>query len=395
MATKTRILFLIPSLVAHGAERQLCELVRNLDASRFDLHVVVFYGAGAHEGEDLAGELEGLPQVTLHDLRKRRGLLGLVLALPRFVALVARVDPHLVHGYMDGNLPALVAGLLLRKRVVWGIRRTSRDLGGLGRVAHWSMRVNAGLSRFVDLIIFNSQAGRLNHRRLGLRARRDAVIPNGFDVARFRPDPEAGAAQRRAWGLPLDAPLVGIVGRMSPVKDHPTFLRAAARVAVTLPAARFVCVGGGTTEQVAALKIQVEGLGLSDRVHWAGAVQDMGSVYNALSVLVLCSLDEGLPNVLGEAMACGIPCATTRVGDAAALVGGTGVVVDSSDDAALAVAIMGLLSESEAARVARSAAARERICGSFSVATLAHRTEGVLMELLTDAARTSPAPEEA
>ncbi|HJW34554.1 MAG TPA: glycosyltransferase [Holophagaceae bacterium] len=383
MSSRTRILFLIPSLVPHGAERQLCELVRTMDPERFELHVAVFYGAEDVGGVDLSPELSGLPHVTLHDLRKRRGALGYLQALPRLLALARRVDPVLLHGYMDGNLPMLLIGRLLGKPVVWGIRRTSRDLRGLGWTSRALMSLHAALSRFVDLVIFNSQAGLRNHEAMGLRGRRAVVIPNGFDVARFAPDSAKGALQRAAWGLPAEgAPVIGIVGRISPVKDHPTFLRAAQRIAAVRSDARFVCVGGGASHDLEPLKELAASLGLTERILWAGASGEMASVYNALSVLVLSSRDEGFPNVLGEAMACGVPCVSTEVGDAALLVGEAGMAVAVADDAALAGGVLTLLQESEAAREGRSRAARERICGEFSVATLARRTEAALMDLM-------------
>ena len=199
MATKTCVLFLIPSLVAHGAERQLCELVRHMDRTRFEIHVVVFYDPGSYIGGELGSEIASLPNVTLHSLHKRRGLPGFLIALPRLLSLIQRIKPEILHGYMDGNLPVLLMGRLLRKRIVWGIRRSSNDRSKLSRRALRLGAVMARLSRYVDLIIFNSEAGRTSHERIGMRGRRAHVIPNGFDILRFTPNPVEGAAQRRAF----------------------------------------------------------------------------------------------------------------------------------------------------------------------------------------------------
>jgi glycosyltransferase involved in cell wall biosynthesis len=238
----------------------------------------------------------------------------------------------------------------------------------------------------VDLIIFNSEAGLLNHAAMGMRAPRMQVIPNGFDVARFQPDASLGAAQRKAWGVPPEVPLVGIVGRLDPVKDHPTFLRAAARLGQAWPEARFLCVGGGSGPYVESLRAQALALGIAHRVLWPGACAGMPGVYNALSVLVLASTDEGFPNVLGEAMACGIPCVTTRVGDAAALVGDLGAVVAPGDDLAMAEATARFLDEPLQERQARAGAGRNRILSSFSTAALARNTEHLLGSLLHEGA---------
>ncbi len=386
MVPRMRLLFLIPSMIAHGAERQLCELVRHMDPDRFEIHVVAFYGPVSTGDGDLSSEVASLPGVTLHCLQKRRGVLGYLAALPRFFALMRQVQPEVLHGYMDGNLPVLFLGRVFRKRVVWGIRRTSKDLTKLDRISRRVLWVSVRLARFVDLVIFNSEAGRLNHSSLGMRAPRMEVVVNGFDVARFQPNQPQGAAQKREWRIPIGAPLIGIVGRLDPVKDHPTFLRAASRLAKLWPEARFICVGGGPQAYRAFLMEMAKSLSIDDRVHFPGACANMPGAYNALSILVLSSTDEGFPNVLGEAMACGVPCVTTRVGDAEALVGPWGIVVEPGDDLAIAEALFMLLGESPQERTARAEASRQHICSRFSVEALARGTEQLLLSLVANPA---------
>lgn len=391
VVTRTRVVFLIPSLIAHGAERQLCELVRGMDKSRFEVHIVVFYGPEEHDENHLWTETEGIPDSTWHCLHKRRGIGGYLTALPRLLALLRGIRPDVLHGYMDANLPALLLGRLLARPVAWGIRRTSADLSLLDGRSRWLLRISARLSRFTDLIIFNSEAGRLSHQAMGMQAPRMLVIPNGFDVTRFAPALPSGLEQRRTWNVPAEVPLIGIVGRLEPVKDHPTFLRAAARIARDWPRARFVCVGSGPTGYSESLKRQAESLGLGDSVLWPGACAEMPAVYNALTVLALSSTDEGFPNVLGEAMACGIPCVSTRAGDSERLVGDPEAVVDPGDDTALAAAISRLLREPAASRTAKGLAQRSRMCSSFSTEILVRSTEAALASLRR-APSTRPSP---
>jgi glycosyltransferase involved in cell wall biosynthesis len=383
MARKTCVLFLIDSLVANGAERQLCELVKHMDHSRFEVHVVVHYDPGYHNGGELWPELADDPNVSLHSLHKKLGIAGYLTALPRLLALILRLRPDILHGYITGNYPVVLLGPLLRKRVVWGIRRTSLDQAQRPRTRFGSHDLYLWLARFTDLVIFNSEAGKRNHQAMGMKAPRMMVVPNGFDVARFAPDAAAGAAQRQEWGVPAEVPLIGIVGRLNPVKDHPTFLRAAARIAQASPEARFVCIGGdGTVDYQVHLQSLARDLGLEGRVLWPGVCLSMPAAYNALSVLVLSSLDEGFPNVVGEAMACGVPCVATRAGDAALLVGDTGYVAAVGDDVALAAGVLALLEESPEARKRRSEAVRTRICATYSVEALARATEAALLALL-------------
>ena len=380
-AARIRIAFLIPSLIAHGAERQLCELARGLDRDRFEIHLVVSYAAGVREGADYWSEAAAIPDLTLHCLHKRPGPLGHLTALPRLWRLLRKIRPDLLHSYLDANLPALFVGRVLGRPVAWGIRSSNTDSTQVNLLSQLLLRVMAWLSPMVDLVIFNSEAGRASYQAMGMRAPRMAVIPNGFDVDRFAPDAARGLEQREAWGVPPGAPLIGIVGRLSPVKDHPAFLRAAARLTAEWPDARFVCAGGGPADYTASLKAMATSLGIADRVLWPGACGDMPPVYNALTALLLASSDEGFPNVLGEAMACGVPCVTTRVGDAALLVGDTGRVVPRGDDAAMAAAVSTLLREPADAAAARARECRSRISGTFSTAALARNTEEALLSL--------------
>lgn len=388
---KIRILFLINSLAAGGAERQLSILARGLDKERFEVHVAVLYDLGVRNGGELWPDVASTPGVTLHSLHKRQGILSYLAVLPRLLALVLRTRPHVLHGYMQGNPPLLLVGRLLGTPVVWGIRRSSSDLSTLNRKDLRFLRLMVRLSRHTDLIIFNSGAGSRNYQAMGLRAPRMQVIPNGFDVARFAPDPAKGAAQRKAWGVPEGAPLIGIAGRLDPVKDHPTFLRMAALLHQTHPGAWFVCVGDGPAGYRASLQALAASLGIAGRVLWPGVCLDMPSACNALSLLALTSTDEGFPNVLGEAMACGVPCISTPAGDAALLVGETGLVRSFGDDAALAGAASSLLAESPEARSARSAECRARITATFSIEALVRATEQALLEVIRKDAP-EPAP---
>lgn len=377
-----RLLIIIPSLGAGGAERQLCELVRAMDRKRFAIHLAVFYDQGEYDGGELWPELESLPGLRIYPLHKRQGLAGHILPLLRLLMLGRRLRPQVIHGYLSGNLHALLLASLLGVGCVWGIRRTSADPDKLGWRSRLVTRAMVPLSRRVALIIFNSWAGRGNHERLGFRGRRHEVIANGIDVTRFRPDPEAGRMQRARWGIEDSCRLVGIVGRLNPVKDHVTFLRAVALACRNRPDLRAVCIGGGPAETGAALKAEAEALGIADRVIWAGVCTDMVSAYNALDVLVLTSTDEGFPNVIGEAMACGIGCIATRVGDAEDIIGDTGLIAGVGDAPALAKAIGLLLNEEAGDQYRRGVKARERICMRFNAETLGRNTENVLEALI-------------
>ena len=380
---KPVILFLIPSLGTGGAERQLCELVHSMDTARFAVHVVTFYDPGVTNGGELWPDIAGLPGVSLVSLHKRRGLLGYPAALLRLAALFRRLRPVLIHGYTGGNEPALLLGRIHGARVVWGIRRSTPNINALDRASRIALSVTLRFARFTDLVIFNSQVGLRNYQAMGLRSKRMVVIQNGIDTAKFSPNSARGLSQRQAWGVPAGVPLVGIVGRLNPVKDHPTFLRLAALVAAQRPDARFVCIGGrgeeAYRERLGAIATE---LGIAERIYWPGICVNMPDAYRALTVSVLCSTEEGFPNVLCEAMACGVPCVTTPVGDAVHIIGDTGLVAPVGDTKALAAQVLSILSEPQEAYRERAQAARQRIVDCFNLEMLVRNTERELMAVL-------------
>ena len=217
----------------------------------------------------------------------------------------------------------------------------------------------------------NSEAGRAAHLRLGYRPRRWEVIPNGFDTALFRPDPKSRAAMRRALGIPGKAPLIGMLARFDPMKDHATFLAAAAHLAAERPDIHFLVAGRGVIPENSAL---AAGPALAGRLHLLGERPDAPCLLAALDIATLTSaFGEGFPNVIGEAMACAVPPVATDVGDAKLLIGATGRVVPPRNPVALAAAWDEILALNPGHRAAMGAAARERIVGNYSLQAVIER----------------------
>ena len=369
-----RLFFLIRSLGNGGAERQLVALARGLDKRRFAVTVAAFY-----DGGELRSQLEDLQGVRVLSLGKK-GRWDVVSFLLRLWREARRARPDIVHGYMGvANELALLVGRLAGGKVVWGLRASYRDFSHYDWVSRLSFRVGATLSRFADLIIVNSWAGLRHHASRGYAPGRMIVIPNGIDTERFRPDLEAGRAMRAAWGVPAGAPLVGLVGRLDPVKDHPTFLKAAVEVVRQASEVRFVCIGGGPARYRETLEVLSRELDLSNHLIWVGDQSDMRAAFNALDLLVLSSHGEGFPNVVGEAMACGVPCVVTDVGDAGRIVGDTGLVVPPREPGALAQGIIASLRRTD--RNEQERRARSRIEAEFPVHRLVAATEAELTRL--------------
>ncbi|HEX8088143.1 MAG TPA: glycosyltransferase [Blastocatellia bacterium] len=371
-----RILFLIRRLGYGGAERQLVALARALRKSGHSVAVAVFYPGGPLE-DDLRAA--GVPICSL-DKRGRWDAVGFIW---RLIKLVYRDRPDIVHGYLcvSNILAALIATIFPRVRAAWGVRASNMNLADYGWLASFLYRIESRLARFADLIIVNSHAGLDYAAANGFPKSKMLVIPNGIDTDRFRPDPQARRHVRAEWNIKDCEALVGIVARLDPMKDHATFLRAAALLSAERNNIAFICVGNGSSRYKERLVQLGERLGLTGRLIWAGAQVEMPAVYNALDVIVSSSsYGEGFSNVIGEAMACGIPCVATDVGDSALIVGGSGEVVPPRDPEALKAAIAKCL---DAPRLDDRVepCGRQRIVGSFSVKELEIRTEAALLRL--------------
>jgi len=243
------------------------------------------------------------------------------------------------------------------------------------------------MSRFSDLIIVNSYAGKDYYIANGYCGKRMMVIPNGIDTEHFQPNEESGQRVRDEWGVTDEQVLIGHVGRLDPMKDHANFLQTAFLLVRERDDVRFVCIGGGPEPYRRTLHNIAEGFELTERLKWIGARQDMCAVYNALDILTSSSYGEGFPNVIGEAMSCGTPCVVTGVGDSARIVEDTGIVVPPKVPDALYQAWKKLLSLSKEEREARGQEARERICAEFSLRHLIERTERALGGLLGAASK--------
>lgn len=369
-----RVTFLVHSLAVGGAEVQLTALACGLDRNEFEPTVISFHDEGA-----LLKELReaGVNVITL-GLRGRYDVFGFFL---RLVRAVRASRPDVVYSYLDfpNAVAAIIKPWLRQSRLVWGIRTSDMKLEN--RALSWRafFVLERLLARTADLIICNSWAGRRHLQQKQFRSDAMTVVANGIDTGRFRPN----SALRKRWRAEFNFSdgdiVIGLVARLDPVKDHETFLRAAADLARELPAARFICIGGGPPEYAEELQRVGNSLGLGHRLTWTGARDDVSDVLNALDIATLCSAyGEGFPNAVGEGMAMALPFVTTNVGDAARVVGDTGAVVPIASPIALAAAWRQIAELPPEARAKAGAAARARIVACFPRKTMIVKTSALL-----------------
>ncbi len=357
------VLHVITQLGSGGAERMLTRVAthdfgpgapRQAVISLMDKGV---YGA--------ALEAHG---VELHCLGMRRGWAS-PRALFKAITLIRRVKPDLVmtwlyHADLLGTVAARLAGV---RRVVWNLRGSEMAFGHYAPTTRWTASVLARMSRWPVAVAANSRAGRRAHEAMGYRPRRWVYLPNGFDLDEWRPDAGDRAAVRRELGFGESDVAIGVVARVDPQKDYTTLLDAAGRLISQVPEARFVLIGKGTQALAvpSPLRLRVEAL---------GERRDVARLMRGLDMVALASaFGEGFPNAVGEAMASGLPCVVTDVGDAADLARGAGAVAPPGDPAALAEALAVLARLPPGERERRGLGARERIKRDYGIDEIAGR----------------------
>ena len=358
-----RVMHVITNMMASGgAEVMLLRLVR---ASSSQRPIVVSLMDVSDRHRHAIAELD----LDIRSLNARS-----TLAMSRAVWELARMFRNerpdavmcwLYHAMVVGQLAAWCARTGVP--VFWNVRQSLDDMGSMTA----STRLALGLSRLVSSgpagIVFNSSRALELHRSFGYRNANCVTIPNGFDLAPAQP-------------TEMRTPTVfGIAGRLHPQKDYATFFAAAARAHQTHSAARFIAVGAGLTPDNETVREMITAAGLPlEAIELRGNTPDMEQFYRDIDVLVLSSRTEGFPNVVAEAMNFGRPVISTDVGDAAVIVGETGVIVASGDPQALAAAIRRMLDLGPSEYAALSAAAKGRIDNNYSLPQIAVRYDGLL-----------------
>ncbi len=370
------IIHIITSLHVGGAEMMLYKLLSRLD--EFESQVICLQDEGPI-GERITNEL-GIRTRYLH-MRASR----LPLQFWRLVAWLRQDRPALVqtwmfHADLIGGLAATFAG---RPPVVWNVRNIVLDTTSTKRSTVWTIRLCGRLAKRVPTrIIFNSTKALDLHTPLGYPPASSMVIPNGFDTTTFRPDPIARQALRRELNLSDSQPLIGFVARFHPQKDHRNFVQAADHIQREQPDAHFLLCGAAMTWDNTTLAGWIDQHDLRSNFHLLGQRDDTPRINAALDVMMLSSRAEGFPNVVGEAMACGVPCVVTDVGDAAMIVDDTGRGVPPADSLALAEACLDLLRLPPDERQALGNAARHRIETNYSLPVIVERYQDLYTSLL-------------
>jgi len=358
-----KVVHIITSLNTGGAEMMLLKLLKGMDKNKFSPVVITLMDGGSLRERFISLDID------VHSLGMKRGVPSLA-SIFKLRQLMKKIQPDVIQGWMyHGNLVASLGNIFLQKKAVcfWNIRHSVYSLKHEKRLTAWLIRMGGFVSFLPQRILYNSKVSCKQHEGLKYCKHKSLVIPNGFNMHVFKPDALAKADLCDELTLPHDIVLLGMIGRFHPVKDHYNFLSAAKIILRRHAGIHFFMAGRDVCEDNSGLMRWVHELDLMGSVSLLGERSDIPSLNAAMDVAVLSSRSEAFPNVVGEAMACATPCVVTDVGDAAYVVGKTGLVVPASNAEALAEAMIEMIEMPSSKLVGMGEMARERVVELFSM----------------------------
>ncbi len=373
-----KLVIVITGLSTGGAEIMLLKVLERLNGRRFSPYVISLTELG-----EIGPRISAL-SIPVEAMGMRTERFPSLAAVFRLVARLKSLRPDIVHTWMYhadliGGLAARIAGI---KSVGWAVRQSNLSPKVNKRSTLAVARTCALASRWIPKrILCCSEVARQKHVEFGYMADKMVVIPNGFDLFHFKPDNAARKDVRAELGVNEDTPLVGLIGRFDPQKNHAGFFEAASLLNEKMPCVHFLLAGKGIDENNYELMRVRQHSKVTSTSHLLGFRSDISRLMASLDVLASSSVGEAFPNVLGEAMACGVPCAVTDVGDSAYIVGDTGKVVQAGDMAGLAEALEKILTMSLSERSSLGERARVRAAEYFEIGQVVQQYEAFYEDL--------------
>ena len=367
-----RVLHVITGLVVGGAEMALYRLILQSRGSGYD-HTVI---ALTPEGGMRERFIESGIRLIVLDVRRSplKGFLQLYRLMGEMRPDI--VQTWLYHADLFGGLAARMAGI---RNVIWGIRTTDVNVG-CARPTAVVRRACAAISRWVPrTIVCVAEAARRAHALIGYDSTRMVVVANGFDLSRFSATPEQ---RRTQCGIAREDLVIGTVGRFNADKDHANFVRAAGLIAKRYERVRFLMVGTKLDQDNQELMQWISDTGCPERFVLLGERADVPACLAAMDIFCLPSRTEAFPNALGEAMAMGLPCVATDVGDVAAVMADAGILVPKMDSSALAEGMAQLLVLDAGWREWLGRRAKARIHEKFSMECTRSSFENIYANLI-------------
>ena len=376
-----KILHIIIGLDVGGAEIALKRLVASHEGNRNYRHKVISLtdiGAIGKQLQNLDFEVYALGMRTVFDI-------------PRVTWKLARLihanQPCIVQSWMyhADLIGGIVARLVGCNKVIWGVRNT--DLfsnNGVSKTTGWIMKMCAVLSSYIPhTIVCVAHRAKLVHADAGYARSKLTVISNGFEADVYEPKLSIRDSIRRSINVPIDALVIGSIGRFNEYKDHRSFISAAANLASIDSRVYFLLAGRDVDSSNVNIMHWIKETDYADRFRLLGERSDVPAILAAMDIFCLHSKSEGFPNVLGEAMCAGLPSVATDVGDVAVLLGEGGLVVSPHDTEALTQSLLTMAQYSSETRTLFGKIARTRIKENYSMCAIKQDYEELYQKVMS------------
>ncbi len=363
------IIHVITSLNQGGAEEMLYKVLEKGNNLKFRNVVISLQTKGKYgaliEGFDI-------PVVGLNI----KGLFTFIKALFTYVQLLRSYKPAIVQGWMYHSFLWIILGKIFCPfhKIIFNVRASLDGLKHESFSLKLLIRLTCFFSFWADRIVYNSSYAAAQHKKAGWRKTKSLVIPNGFDLSIFKPSQSVYKDIRKQYGLQPDTKIVGMIGRDHAIKNQEGFIKMAEIIANQ--GTKNVCF------MVVGKEKSYTRLLPSDCRLLLLPVQPASCILPSFDVLVLPSWGESFPNIVGEAMACGIPCVVTDVGDCRQIVGKLGTVVEVGNYKAMAQAVLKFLRFSPDEKAQHSKKSRQYIKDHYDLALVAKQYEHLYNEVI-------------
>jgi len=360
---KKTILHIITGTSVGGAESMLYKLVR-LDHSSHNVVIsLTDWGLFADKISQMGVSVHAL-KISKNPVSVLKGVFNLL-----YYCYCYRPNIAVFWMYHSCFSSFLLRLFYWRKlKIIWNIRHTLDNIKNEKKLTRFLIRTLAKFSWFPEKILYNSSVSASKHEKFGFLKSKQEIIFNGFDIDQFKPDLVRRKHFRKTYNFTDADFLIGHAARYHPMKDHLTLIKSFKRVLEKYPKAHLLICGRGVNQNNMSLVKQIHSLGIAKNVYLLGQLIDLRDFYSALDLFVLSSAwGEGFSNVLGEAMACGVPCVATNVGDAARIVGSEECIVNPKMPEALAESILKQINKINGIEKSPSDRVRQHIINSFSL----------------------------
>lgn len=366
-----RIVHIITGLGSGGAENMLYKLLKYSDKEKFYHEVISLMDEG-ELGEKFKNE-----GIKIHSLNlSKKNFFVSLLKAQKICKQFDIVNTWLYHADIFGFM---VSKILLKKKLVWNIRHSNLDNGVNKKRTLFIVKINSFLSKYINCITYNSNKALETHTLFGYKNKNNVVVPNGFELEKFKYDENKRYAFRKELEIEDKCKVFITVGRWDIQKDYYTLIKALSEVKRRLINFKMIMVGTNLDQNNVELHSLITNQNLTENIILLGRKNNVHELLSAADCYISSSLGESFSNSIGEAMACELPCIVTDVGDSKYIVGETGVVIEPRDYSKLASLICEFCINQN---FVRNTDGRERIINKYNIQIIASEFEKNYLQVL-------------